>query len=99
VRGKLSEAPGSFDDALRAFHFDTCLHSPLSIELLLKVVGTENVCFGTERIGSGSQINPDTGRSYDDMKPDIEAMGFLTDVDRLKIFEGNARRLFNGLPG
>ncbi|MFV3127258.1 amidohydrolase family protein [Niveispirillum sp. KHB5.9] len=99
VQGKLSEAPGSFDDALRAFHFDTCLHSPLSVELLLKVVGTENVCFGTERIGSGSQINPDTGRSYDDMKPDIEAMGFLTDADRHKIFEGNARRLFNGLPG
>lgn len=99
VQGKLSEAPGSFDDALRAFHFDTCLHSPLSVELLLKVVGTDNVCFGTERIGSGSQINPDTGRSYDDMKPDIEAMGFLTETDRHKIFEGNARRLFNGLPG
>ncbi|MBP7339141.1 amidohydrolase family protein [Niveispirillum sp.] len=99
VQGKLSETPGSFDDALRAFHFDTCLHSPLSVELLLKVVGTDNVCFGTERIGSGSQINPDTGRSYDDMKPDIEAMGFLTDADRHKIFEGNARRLFNGLPG
>lgn len=99
VQGKLSETLGSFDDALRAFHFDTCLHSPLSVELLLKVVGTDAVCFGTERIGSGSQINPDTGRSYDDMKPDIEAMGFLTATDRHKIFEGNARRLFNGLPG
>lgn len=99
VEGKMNLQDGTFDDALRCFHFDTCLHSPLSVELLLKVVGTDAVCFGTERIGSGSQINPQTGRSYDDMKPDIEAMDFLSSHDRYKIFEGNARRLFARLPG
>ncbi|WP_333604787.1 amidohydrolase family protein [Novosphingobium sp.] len=99
IQGKLHEAAGSFDDALQAFHFDTCLHAPESVELLIKVVGCDNVCFGTERLGSGSQINPSTGRSFDDMKPDIESMAFLTESDRRKIFEGNARRLFKGLPG
>ena len=94
----MSEQEGTFDDALRCFHFDTCLHSPLSVELLVKVVGSDAVCFGTERIGSGSQVNPATGRSFDDMRPDIEAMGFLTEEDRHKIFEGNARRLFARLP-
>jgi 4-oxalmesaconate hydratase len=98
IKGKLNESAGTFDDALRAFHFDTVLHSPESVELLIKVAGCDRVCFGTERLGSGSQINPVTGRSYDDMKPDIEAMTILSDADRHKIFEGNARRLFNGLP-
>ncbi|MEQ6333942.1 amidohydrolase family protein [Sphingobium sp. MK2] len=99
IKGKMNEGSGTFDDALRVFHFDTCLHAPESVEFLIKVVSPDCVCFGTERIGSGSQINPDTGRSYDDMKPDIEAMGFLNEADRFKIFEGNARKLFNGLPG
>lgn len=98
LSGKLNEAVGSFDDALRQFSFDTCLHSPEAVELLLKVVGPDAVCFGTERLGSGSQINPSTGRSYDDLKPDIEAMAFLSDADRRNIFEGNARRMFSGLP-
>lgn len=98
ITGRMNEGAGTFDDALRAFHFDTCLHAPASVEFLIKVVGVGCVCFGTERIGSGSQINPDTGRSYDDMKPDIEAMAFLSDQDRVAIFEGNARRLFSRLP-
>lgn len=98
IEGKMNNSEGSFDDALRAFHFDTCLHAPLSVELLIKVVGSDAVCFGTERLGSGSQINPETGRSYDDMKPDIEAMDFLTEADRRKIFEGNSRRLFSKIP-
>ncbi|HKR89902.1 MAG TPA: amidohydrolase family protein [Phenylobacterium sp.] len=99
IHGRQSTAVGSFDDALRQFHFDTCLHAPPSLELLVKVAGPDAVCFGTERIGSGTQINPDTGRSYDDLKPEIEAMTFLSDADRYKIFEGNARRLFNGIVG
>lgn len=97
LTGKLNETSGTFDDALRAFHFDTCLHNPASVEFLIKTVGVDCVCFGTERIGSGSQINPETGRSYDDMKPEIDAMSFMTGNDRFKIYEGNARRLFKNL--
>lgn len=98
IAGKLNENTRSFDDDLHGFHYDTCIHSPLAVELLLRTVGVANVCFGTERLGSGSTVNPDTGRSYDDLKPDIEAMEFLSEHDRRQIFEGNARRLFNGLP-
>lgn len=98
VQGKLNEIERSFDDDLQRFHFDTCLHSAPAIEYLIKTVGADCVCFGTERIGSGSTIDPATGRSFDDVRPDIEAMDFLSDADREKIFEGNARRLFRGLP-
>lgn len=98
IQGKLNEIGRTFDDDLRQFHFDTCLHSPLAIEYLIKTVGADQVCFGTERLGSGSTINPETGRSFDDVKPDIEAMDFLDDGDRTKIFSGNASKLFGGLP-
>jgi len=98
IEGKLNTSERSFDDDLQRFHFDTCLHAPLAVEYLIKTVTPDCVCFGTERLGSGSPINPSTGRSYDDIKPDIEAMDFLSATDRTKIFEGNARRLFRGLP-
>lgn len=99
IEGKLNDGAGSFDDDLRRFYFDTCLHSPPAIEYLIKTVTPDCVCFGTERLGSGSPINPDTGRSYDDVGPEIKAMSFLSDAQRSQIFEGNARKLFRGLPG
>jgi predicted TIM-barrel fold metal-dependent hydrolase len=83
-----------FEVLLRQLHFDTVLHHPLSLELLLKTVGPERVLFGTEKPGSGSAVNPDTGRSFDDLKPVIEAMDFLTEDDRDMVFEGNARSVF-----
>jgi 4-oxalmesaconate hydratase len=70
------------------------LHSPPSLELLLRVVGPERVLFGTERPGSGSAMNPDTGHHFDDIKPVIDKIGFLSDADRKAIYEDNARALF-----
>ena len=95
--GTLTEDHESFDKTLRRFWFDTLVHNKHSLELLLKVVGTDRCCFGTERPGSGGGINPDTGRSYDDLKPLIESIEFITEEDRNAIFEGNARRLFSRL--
>jgi 4-oxalmesaconate hydratase len=46
------------------------------------------------RPGSGSAINPDSGRPFDDLKPVIESFDFLGDPDLRAIFEGNARRVF-----
>lgn len=84
----------SFDDALRRLNFDTDVHAPESLELLFKVVGTDRTLFGTERPGSGSAINPATGRSLDDIRFTIEGLPGLTDRDRSLIFEENARRVF-----
>lgn len=83
-----------FEDKLKQFYFDSVLHYPLALELLLKTVGTGNVLFGTERPGSGSATNPDTGIPFDDLKPVIEGMDFLTEDDRTAIFSGNAQQVF-----
>lgn len=83
-----------FEEKLKHFYFDTVLHYPLALELLLKTVGAEQTLFGTERPGSGSTTNPATGAPFDDLKPVIEAMDFLTADDRTAIFEGNARKVF-----
>jgi 4-oxalmesaconate hydratase len=83
--------------SLRRFWFDTVLHYPPSLELLLRTVGPERVLFGTEKPGSGSAPNPATGRDFDDIRPVIEGFDFLTESDRAAVFEHNARAFFPAL--
>ncbi len=83
-----------FEVALRRLWFDTVLHNPLSLELLLKTVGPERCLFGTERPGSGSATDPETGRQYDDLKRVIDGFDFLSDAQRRLIYHDNARTVF-----
>ncbi|MEP7739592.1 amidohydrolase family protein [Nocardioides sp. 31GB23] len=83
-----------FEVSLRRFYFDSVLHNPASLELLLRTVGPDRVLFGTERPGSGSAMNPDTGHHFDDIKPVVERIAFLSDADRRAIFEDNALAAF-----
>jgi 4-oxalmesaconate hydratase len=85
----------SFDEQLRKLYFDTCNYSKEAIELLIKVAGTGNVLFGTEKPGTGSSRDPISGRDYDDMKPVIESIEWLTDKQRTDIFECNCRRVYS----
>jgi 4-oxalmesaconate hydratase len=87
----------TFDDQLKRFWFDTTVHSKPSLELLLKTVGSDRCCFGTERPGSGGGIDLDTGRPMDDFRYTIDHIDFVSDDDRYKIYEGNARKLFTRL--
>lgn len=87
-------SPQSFDEQLRKLYFDTCNYSKDSIELLLKVAGTDNVMFGTEKPGTGSARDPVSGRDYDDMKPVIESIEWLTGEQRKNIFECNCTRVY-----
>ena len=50
--------------------------------------------FGSERPGTGSVHNPAWNHDFDVLKPIIEGIPSLSDGDRAKIFEGNARKLF-----
>jgi len=83
-----------FEVSLKRFWFDTVLHNPPSLELLLRTVGPDRVLFGTERPGSGSAMNPDTGHDFDDLKPVIDKIDFLGDADRRAIYQDNARTVF-----
>jgi predicted TIM-barrel fold metal-dependent hydrolase len=84
----------SFDEALRRLHFDTVLYNRESLELLFRVVGTDRCLFGTEKPGSGSAEDPQTGRWFDDLRPVIEGIEWLSAEDRQLLFEDNARRLY-----
>jgi 4-oxalmesaconate hydratase len=73
--------------------FDTCVYHLPGIELLLKVIPVQNVIFGSEMVGAVRGIDPATGHHYDDTKRYLDALP-LSDADRHKVFEGNARRVF-----
>lgn len=87
----------SFDESLKRLYYDTVIHSKDSIAMLIKLVGSDRVVFGTENPGSGTAMNPETGRAFDDIKALIDDIDFLTAEDRANIYENNARRLFSRL--
>src|SRR5215467_568803 len=74
--------------------FDTCVYHQAGIDLLTKIVPADNILFGSEMVGAVRGIDPETGQYYDDTKRYIDATPNLTDADRKKIFEGNARRVY-----
>jgi 4-oxalmesaconate hydratase len=84
----------TFDDQLRKFYFDTDVHDKGALEHLLRIVGTDHCLLGTERPGSGGGISLETGRPMDDFKYTIDRLASLTDADRKKIYEDNARVVF-----
>ena len=81
------------DHLLKNVFFDTCVYHLPGIELLLKVVPVDNILFGSEMVGAVRGIDPRTGQYYDDTKRYVDALP-LTDADRYKLFEGNARRVY-----
>ena len=83
-----------FEDRLRKMYFDTVLYSKEALELLIKVVGADNLLFGSECPGVGSSVNRETGHTYDRIAPIIQGFDWLSDEDKAKIFSGNVRRLY-----
>jgi 4-oxalmesaconate hydratase len=73
--------------------FDTCVYHQAGIDLLLEVIGADNVLFGSELLGAVKADDPCTGHPFDDTKRYVNAAK-LTDTERAKVFEGNARRVF-----
>ena len=78
---------------LKNVYFDSCVYHQPGIELLLKVIPTENILFGSEMVGAVRGIDPRTGFNYDDTKRYFDALD-LPEEQRVAIFEGNARRVF-----
>jgi 4-oxalmesaconate hydratase len=84
----------AFDESLRRLLFDTVLYNQESLDFLFRMVGTDRCMFGTENPGTGSAKDPQTGHMLDDLRPVIEGIGWLTEEDRSRIFEANARQVF-----
>jgi len=81
-------------DKLRRLWFDTCLYTKDAIELLIRVAGVDRCLFGTEKPGTGSQRNPESGHWFDDIHLLVNDIDWLTDSDRQALYEDNARKLF-----
>lgn len=79
---------------LNNIFFDTCVYHQPGIDLLTKVIPVDNVLFASEMIGAVRGIDPQTGHYFDDTRRYIDAAKTLTDNDRYKIYEGNARRVY-----
>jgi 4-oxalmesaconate hydratase len=83
-----------FEQFIKRLYFDTTVYSFEAMELLIRVVGVENVLFASEMLGGVTAIDPANGRWFDDNKPCLDAISWLTDDDRRKIFEENATRVY-----
>jgi len=79
---------------MKNVYFDTCVYHLPGIELLTKVIPMDNILFASEMVGAVQGVDPTTGFDYDDTKRYIDQVGTLSDQDRYKIFEGNARTVY-----
>ena len=79
---------------LKNVFFDTCVYHLPGIELLSKVIPVDNVLFASEMVGAVKGKDPDTGHYFDDTKRYIDQIKALSEADRYKIFEGNARKVY-----
>lgn len=82
------------EELLDNVYFDTCVYHHPGVALLTSVIPADNVLFGSEMIGAVRGKDPNTGNYFDDTKKYVDACEHLSDEDRQKIFEGNARRVY-----
>ena len=57
------------------------------------MIPIENILFGSEMVGAVRGIDPETGHYYDDTKRYIDGAD-ISPLDRARIYEGNARRVY-----
>ncbi len=79
---------------MKNVYFDTCVYHLPGMELLTKVIPMDNILFASEMVGAVQGVDPTTGFDYDDTKRYIDQVGALSEADKYKIFEGNARTVY-----
>ena len=82
---------------LNNVYFDTCVYHQPGIDLLTKVIPVENILFASEMLGAVKGVDPETGHYFDDTKRYIEAVPWLKEADKRKIYELNARKVYSRL--
>ena len=75
--------------------FDMAIYDQDLMELLIRRMGPDRLLYASEMFGTAKATDPGTGRCYDDTVPFVKAIPWLSEEDRFKIFEGNARRLYS----
>ena len=62
--------------------------------MLFRSIPVDNILFASEMVGAVKGIDPATGHYYDDTKRYVDQLKDLSEQDRYKVFEGNARRVY-----
>ena len=77
--------------------FDTCAHDLDYLEAAIKQRTVDQIVFGTEAPGSGAAPRKEgegPGKTGDDLVPVVSSFDFLTEEDKVQIFNGNPARIF-----
>jgi 4-oxalmesaconate hydratase len=74
--------------------FDTCVYHYPGVRLLVEVIGADNVVFASEMIGAVRGVDARSGHHFDDTRRYVDAIEGLSAVDRQKIYEGNALKIY-----
>jgi 4-oxalmesaconate hydratase len=85
--------PAPDESVMTNVFFDTCVYHQPGINLLFEVIALDNILFGSEMVGAVRGIDPRTGHHYDDTRRYVDALG-LTDADRARVYETNARKVY-----
>ncbi|MGH3217753.1 MAG: amidohydrolase family protein [Streptosporangiaceae bacterium] len=85
--------PPLAEHVMQNVSFDTCVYHQPGINLLLQVIDAGNVLFGSEMVGAVRGIDPQTGHYFDDTKRYVDAAD-ISEAERARVFEGNARRVY-----
>lgn len=85
--------PPLVEHVMKYVYFDTCVYHQPGIDLLFRVIDIENMLFGSEMVGAVRGRDPETGQYFDDTKRYVDALQ-LSDDDRHKVYESNARRVY-----
>jgi predicted TIM-barrel fold metal-dependent hydrolase len=84
-------------DVSRNLFFDTNALDLNFLEAAIKQRTPQRMCFGTEAPGSGRAVRPETGRPGDDLVPVISSFDFLSEEDKVTIFNKNPAHVCPGL--
>lgn len=87
------ERPALTEHVMRNVYFDTCVYHQPGIDLLVEVIDTRNILFGSEMVGAVRGVDRETGHYFDDTKRYIDALS-IPPADKRRIFERNARRVY-----
>jgi 4-oxalmesaconate hydratase len=86
------------EERILQIHFDTAVYDKDAMEMLIRKVGPDNVIYASEPFGTAKNINPETGRPFDEIIDFITDIPWLTQADKEKIFSGNAQKLYSRAP-
>jgi len=86
--------PDLSEKVLKNVFFDTCVYHQAGIDLMLKVLPSENILFGSEIFGAIKGVDPTTGHYFDDVRRYVDQSEHSTPAIRQQIFSSNAQRVY-----